>query len=75
MVDTNVVAQKLKEIYRRITRTRAVCPAEPEDLAANEDALELVSFNLLLGVQACIDLATHLIADEMGARRHFSRGF
>ncbi len=64
MVDANVVAQKLKEIYRRIERTRAVCPEDPEDLAADEDALELVSFNLLLGVQACIDLATHLIADE-----------
>jgi uncharacterized protein YutE (UPF0331/DUF86 family) len=64
MVDANVVAQKLKEIYRRITRTRAICPANAEDLAADEDALELVSFNLLLGVQACIDLATHLIADE-----------
>jgi uncharacterized protein YutE (UPF0331/DUF86 family) len=64
MVDANVVAQKLKEIYRRMERTRAVCPEDPEDLAADEDALELVSFNLLLGVQACIDLATHLIADE-----------
>src|SRR5436305_14625250 len=64
MVDANVVAQELKEIDRRIARTRAVCPADPEDLAADEDALEQVSFNLLLGVQAYIDLATHLIADE-----------
>jgi uncharacterized protein YutE (UPF0331/DUF86 family) len=64
MVDMNVVAQKLKEISHRIARTRAVCPADSEDLAENEDALDLVSLNLLLVVQACVDLATHLIADE-----------
>jgi len=64
MVDEHVVTQKLKEIFRRIARARALCPAHPEDFADDADALELVSFNLLLAVQACIDLATHLIADE-----------
>ena len=64
MVDEHVVTQKLKEIVRRIARARALCPASPEDFAEDENALELVSFNLLLAVQACVDLATHLIADE-----------
>ena len=64
MVDENVIAQKLKEIYRRVARTRALCPPEPEGFAEDENALELVSFNLLLAVQASVDLATHLIADE-----------
>lgn len=64
MVDVHVVTQKLKEIYRRVVRARKLCPADPEDFSQDEDALELVSFNLLLAVQACIDLATHLISEE-----------
>ena len=64
MVDEHVATQKLKEIVRRIARARMLCPADPEGFAEDENAVELVSFNLLLAVQACIDLATHLIADE-----------
>lgn len=62
MVDENVVSQKLKELYRRIRRIRSLCPTDPEGFG--EDAQELISFNLLLAVQICVDLATHLIADE-----------
>lgn len=64
MVDLNVVAEKLKQISLRIAKVRALCPADPEELAAQSDALDLVSFNLFLTVQACLDLATHLISDE-----------
>jgi uncharacterized protein YutE (UPF0331/DUF86 family) len=64
MVDANVVASKLRELDERIARVRAHLPAESSALAANRDALELVSFNLMLAVQACLDIASHLIADE-----------
>jgi uncharacterized protein YutE (UPF0331/DUF86 family) len=64
MVDPNVVASKLRELDERIARVRAHLPAESSALAANRDALELVSFNLMLAVQACLDIASHLIADE-----------
>jgi uncharacterized protein YutE (UPF0331/DUF86 family) len=62
MVDRNIVAEKLKQLAQRIAKVRALCPADPEDLA--DDALDLVSFNLFLAVQICVDLSTHLIADE-----------
>lgn len=64
MVDEHIATQKLKEIVQRIARARALCPADPEEFARDENAVELVSFNLLLAVQACVDLATHLISDE-----------
>lgn len=64
MVDVNVLAEKLKQLSRSVARVRAHCPANPEALADDEDALDLVSFNLLLSIQACLDLASHLIADE-----------
>ena len=64
MVDLNVVVMKLGELADRISRIRSHCPANPEDLATDLDALDIVSFNLLLAVQVCLDLASHLISDE-----------
>jgi len=64
VVDTNLVAAKLRELAERIARVRSHCPPEASDLAADPDALDLVSFNLLLAVQACLDVASHLISDE-----------
>ena len=62
MVDLNIVTERLKELSLRIAKVRALCPAEPERLV--DDVLDLVSFNLFLAVQTCVDLATHLISDE-----------
>lgn len=64
MVDINLVAAKLRELAERIARVRTHCPAEASDLEDNLDALDLVSFNLMLAVQTCLDLASHLISDE-----------
>jgi uncharacterized protein YutE (UPF0331/DUF86 family) len=67
MVDANVVSEKLKELFLRVEKVRTHCPADPEDLTADGDTLDLVSFNLLVAIQTCLDLATHLIADERWA--------
>lgn len=62
MVDVSVVAMKLTELSRRIERATALCPASAEDLTG--DALDLVSFNLFVAVQTCLDLATFLITEK-----------
>lgn len=64
MVDTGLLAAKLAELAHRISRARARCPATSQALSADPDALDLVSFNLMLSVQTCADIAAHLIADE-----------
>lgn len=64
MVDRDLVAAKLAELHDRIARVRAKCPATLDELRADRDALDLVSFNLMLAVQSCADIASHLIADE-----------
>ena len=64
MVDADLVASKLAELADRIARVRVHARPAPDDLRADRDALELVSFNLMLAVQACADIAGHLIADE-----------
>ncbi|MBI2389592.1 MAG: DUF86 domain-containing protein [Deltaproteobacteria bacterium] len=64
MVDVDVVTAKLAELARRIARVRSNVRSTKEQLAADLDALELVSFNLMLAVQTCVDVASHVIADE-----------
>jgi uncharacterized protein YutE (UPF0331/DUF86 family) len=47
-----------------------------DELRANRDALDLVSFNLMLAVQSCSDIASHIIADEgWPAAQNLAGGF
>lgn len=64
MVDVELVAAKLSELARRVERVRLHRPDSAEELGASPDAFDLVSFNLMLAVQSCLDVASHLIADE-----------
>ena len=64
MVDRDLVASKLSELADHLARVRARRTATVEDLGHDRDALDLVAFNLMLAVQACADIASHLIADE-----------
>lgn len=64
MVDHNLIAAKLAELADRVARLRQHAKANVEDLKADRDALDLLSFNLMLSVQSCADIASHLIADE-----------
>lgn len=64
MVDRQLAALKLAELADRVDRVRRHCPATVEALRGDRDALDLVSFNLMLAVQSCADIASHLIADE-----------
>ncbi len=64
MVDADVLAAKLRELADRLAQVRAHGRPDAAALAADRDALDLVSFNLMLAVQTCLDIASHLIADE-----------
>jgi uncharacterized protein YutE (UPF0331/DUF86 family) len=64
MVDRDLVASKLAELAEHVARVRTRRTATVDDLRRNRDALDLVAFNLMLAVQACADVASHMIADE-----------
>lgn len=64
MVDVELVAAKLSELTSRLERVRLHRPDSAEELGASPDAFDLVSFNLMLAVQSCLDVASHLISDE-----------
>lgn len=67
MVNRSLLAAKLAELQDRMERVRLHTPTAPEQLELDRDALDIVSFNLMLSVQVCSDIASHLIADERWA--------
>lgn len=64
MVDRALIASKLADLADRISRVRQHRAATPAELAAHRDASDLVAFNLMLALQTCADIASHLISDE-----------
>lgn len=64
MVRADIVTSKLSDLGARIARVRAHTPATSALLRADQDALDLVSFNLMLCVQSAADIASHVVADE-----------
>jgi uncharacterized protein YutE (UPF0331/DUF86 family) len=64
VVDRNVVQGKLTQLEEHLERIRLHCPAEASELERNRDASDLIAFNLLLAIQVCLDIASHIIADE-----------
>lgn len=76
MVNRDLVAAKLAELADSVGRVQANRRDSADSLRADRDALELVAFNLLLAVQTCVDLASHLITDEgWPAARSLAEGF
>jgi uncharacterized protein YutE (UPF0331/DUF86 family) len=64
MVRADIVTSKLADLGVRIARVRARTPATAALLRDDQDALDLVSFNLMLCVQSAADIASHIVADE-----------
>ncbi|MCG8556873.1 MAG: DUF86 domain-containing protein [Proteobacteria bacterium] len=64
MVDLDLLSAKLAELSDRIARIKSHRGGDAGVLRRNRDALDLVSFNLMLAVQICADISSHLIADE-----------
>jgi uncharacterized protein YutE (UPF0331/DUF86 family) len=64
MVNRDLLALKIAELADRVLRVRRHVPDTAEHLEGDRDALDLVAFNVMLAVQACADIASHIIADE-----------
>lgn len=58
--DTDVIDAKLRELARRLRRVEAKQPASVKLLAADEDLQDILTRNLELAIQTCIDIAFHL---------------
>lgn len=63
MVKPEVVRRKVAEALSRIARAEERLVQPVEVFLADQDAMEIASFNLFLAIQDCIDLASHWMAD------------
>lgn len=63
MVDQDVVFEKIKQIQNCLRRIQEVTQGDPASLN-DIDAQDIFVLNLQRAVQASIDLAAHVIADE-----------
>jgi len=59
-IDADVVEARLRELSRRLKRVAAKKPASLRQLTQDEDLQDIVSRNLELAIQICIDVAAHL---------------
>ena len=76
MVNRNLLSSKLAELGDRVNRIRTLGALSVEELIANRDAFDLASFNLMLAVQVCADIAAHVIADaRWPAAKNLAEGF
>jgi len=59
-VDSDVIDARLRELSRRLRRVEAKQPASVRQLAGDEDLQDILTRNLELAIQTCIDIAYHL---------------
>lgn len=63
MVDRALLAAKIAAVRDATARVRAVLPGSVEAFAGDRTTREVVTLNLLVAIQDCLDLATHWLAD------------
>ena len=60
--DREVLDARLRELSKRLKRIEAKRPPSAAALARDEDLQDILSRNLSLAIQTCIDIAAHLCA-------------
>jgi len=63
VVDRALLATKIAAVRDATARVRAVLPASVEAFIADRTAREVVTLNVFVAIQDCLDLAAHWIAD------------
>ena len=64
MVDRRIVAEKVDSAERSLKRVNSHRGESLEQFLSNNDAQDIVLFHLMQSIQACIDLAAHVVSDE-----------
>jgi uncharacterized protein YutE (UPF0331/DUF86 family) len=62
-VDSALLAAKIAAVRDATARVRAVLPNSADAFAVDRTAREVVTLNLFVAIQACLDLAAHWLAD------------
>lgn len=65
-MDRTIVDRKLETLRRCLMRIESWTPKTQEDLEMSVDAQDIVSVNLERAVQACVDIASHILSHREG---------
>jgi uncharacterized protein YutE (UPF0331/DUF86 family) len=63
VVDSALLAARIASVRDAVARVRSVLPPTVDAFVADRTAREVVALNLLVGIQGCVDLAAHWLAD------------
>lgn len=63
VVDRTLLAAKIATVRDAMARVRAVLPGSIDAFLADRTAREVVTLNLFVAIQSCLDLAAHWLAD------------
>jgi uncharacterized protein YutE (UPF0331/DUF86 family) len=63
VVDSVLVAAKVVTVQDAIARVRDVLPKSVDSFIADRTAREVVTLNVFVAIQACLDLAAHWLSD------------
>lgn len=63
VVDSALLAAKIAAVRDATARVRAMLPASVEAFIADRTAREVVTLNVFVAIQDCLDLAAHWLAD------------
>lgn len=63
MVDKVLLAERIAAVRDATARIRSVLPASPDAFVQDRTAREVVTLNLFVAIQTCLDLASHWLAD------------
>ena len=76
MVNRSVVLRKISHIRHALSRIKAKSKVSLDIFKNDIDSQDIVLYNLQIAIQACIDIGTHIIADEgWGVAGSFSEVF
>ena len=63
-MDEDLILGKLENLSRCLARIEEKTPATAEELKADFDRQDIISVNLELAVQACVDVGMHVISQR-----------
>jgi uncharacterized protein YutE (UPF0331/DUF86 family) len=63
VVDNALLAARIATVRDAVTRIRSVLPESADAFIVDRTVREVVAMNLLVGIQGCLDLAAHWLAD------------
>lgn len=64
MIDKDILLSKADKVHRHVKRIKEKRPATLAEFLSDLDLQEIILFNLQMGIQSCIDMASHVISDE-----------